>query len=207
MALMISGVCSRVSGPSGPSCSCTSVPSRLSSWPRNRVSASRGILVSRRGSDVSRLAAISLMAEFLAPLMAISPSRRAPPSMAIRSNLSPFKRRIFCGAANPDRASSSRAGRRKGAGRSRTLVVVRRRRLDRLRRGLPATQVGAQSLGELGFAIIGRRRLRPVGGCHKSSLRPGPGEVKSEKSGNGGFTAAAWLAIAPASPFAAVAQW
>jgi len=45
----------------------------------NRVSASLGMLVSRSVSSVRRLAAISLMAEFLAPLIGISPCSRAPP--------------------------------------------------------------------------------------------------------------------------------
>ena len=55
------------------------------------MSASRGMLVSRKGSSVSRLAAISLMAEFLAPLIGISPFSRAPPVMAMRSNRYPSK--------------------------------------------------------------------------------------------------------------------
>ncbi len=86
MALTISAVCSTVSGPSGPSSrSSTLEPSRINSLPRKRVSASRGMLVSRSGSAVSRLAAISLMAEFLAPEMGISPSSRAPPVTTMRS--------------------------------------------------------------------------------------------------------------------------
>ena len=43
------------------------------------------MFVRRSGSSVSRLAAISLMAEFLAPLTGIDPFSRAPPVMAMRS--------------------------------------------------------------------------------------------------------------------------
>ena len=50
-----------------------------------RTSASRGMLVRVSGSAVSSDAAISLSAAFLAPLMGISPVRRRPPRMRIRS--------------------------------------------------------------------------------------------------------------------------
>jgi putative effector of murein hydrolase len=50
------------------------------------------MLVRRSGSSVSRLAAISLMAEFLAPLTGMIPFSCAPPVMAMRSIESPSSR-------------------------------------------------------------------------------------------------------------------
>ena len=67
------------------SLSVTSMPNCCNSRPRNLVSASRGIFVSRNGWSVRIDAAISLMAEFLAPLIGISPCSWAPPTMAMRS--------------------------------------------------------------------------------------------------------------------------
>jgi hypothetical protein len=51
----------------------------------NRVSARFGVLVSVNVSADSKAAAINFSAEFFAPEMGISPFRRAPPLMMMRS--------------------------------------------------------------------------------------------------------------------------
>ena len=51
----------------------------------NATSASLGTLVSVSGASVSRHAAINGKAAFLAPLIGISPLRRAPPLILILS--------------------------------------------------------------------------------------------------------------------------
>ena len=124
-AEVISAAWSTLSCPSGPSVSTISTPSRRRSLARRRVSARRGMLVRRSGWSVRRLAAISLIAEFLAPLMGIDPFRDGPPVIAIRSILSLrshiVKARLKCrfaGAARKARLNrprsapvSARAGR------------------------------------------------------------------------------------------------
>ncbi len=63
----------------------TDTPSWLRMSAINDTSASLGTLLSVSGSSVRRHAAISGSAAFLAPLIGISPFRRAPPRILIRS--------------------------------------------------------------------------------------------------------------------------
>src|ERR1700689_442252 len=68
-----------------PAVRSTATPKLLSKSAMARTSARRGTLERLSFSDVSRQAAISFRAAFLAPLMGISPLRRAALRMRIRS--------------------------------------------------------------------------------------------------------------------------
>ena len=151
MVLTISGVARVVSGPSGPSPSTTCVPRRRSRAPRKRVSARRGMLVSRSGSSVSRLATINLIAEFLAPLMAISPQSERPPVIAMLSIL-PLDQPSALGSALISAAACPRK-----------IKAPPKRLIGRLHCRFSPPEVGAQSGGEPLFLLV--RRLRAARRC------------------------------------------
>src|SRR6185369_12703256 len=103
----------------------------------------------------------SLMAEFLAPLIGISPFSRAPPVMAMRSNPDPSKRpRSDVKSRGPAQVRYLACGRTTRKGRSALVVLfdVDLWGLGR-RRSLPTPQVGPQRLGELRLPV-GNQLLR-----------------------------------------------